>query len=106
MVSMYVHMYVQDLKLSAEEQSKVFMEKAGDDRFRMMLLFLAGITGLQDTQVCASRSRSSHTINYNNYVRMRKIWSKSEVDCLRKDLNNNMTLDVVYIGIGVGSIPA
>ena len=37
--------------LSAEEQSKLFMEKAGDDRFRMMLLFLAGITGLQDTQV-------------------------------------------------------
>ena len=37
--------------LSAEEQSELFMEKAGDDRFRMMLLFLAGITGLQDTQV-------------------------------------------------------
>ena len=37
--------------LSAEEQSKLFIEKAGDDRFRMMLLFLAGITGLQDTQV-------------------------------------------------------
>ena len=37
--------------LSAEEQSKLFIEKAGDDRFRMMLLFLAGITGLQDTRV-------------------------------------------------------
>ena len=37
--------------LSAEEQSKLFMEKTGDDRFRMMLLFLAGITGLHDTQV-------------------------------------------------------
>ena len=37
--------------LSAEEQSKLFMEKTRDDRFRMMLLFLAGITGLQDTQV-------------------------------------------------------
>ena len=37
--------------LSAEEQSELFIEKAGDDRFRMMLLFLAGITGLQDTQV-------------------------------------------------------
>ena len=37
--------------LSVEEQSKLFMEKTGDDRFRMMLLFLAGITGLQDTQV-------------------------------------------------------
>ena len=36
---------------SAEEQSKLFIEKAGDHRFRMMLLFLAGITGLQDTQV-------------------------------------------------------
>ena len=36
---------------SEEEQSKLFIEKAGDDRFRMMLLFLAGITGLQDTQV-------------------------------------------------------
>ena len=36
---------------SAEEQSKLFIEKAADDRFRMMLLFLAGITGLQDTQV-------------------------------------------------------
>ena len=37
--------------LSVKEQGKLFMEKAGDDRFRMMLLFLAGITGLQDTQV-------------------------------------------------------
>ena len=37
--------------LSAEEQSKLFIEKAGDHRLRMMLLFLAGITGLQDTQV-------------------------------------------------------
>ena len=37
--------------LSAEEQSKLFVEKTGDDRFRMMLLFLAGITGLQDIQV-------------------------------------------------------
>ena len=37
--------------LSVEEQSKLFIEKAVDDRFRMMLLFLAGITGLQDTQV-------------------------------------------------------
>ena len=37
--------------LSAEEQSKLFIEKAGDHRFRMMLLFLAGITGLQDTKV-------------------------------------------------------
>ena len=37
--------------LSAEEQSKLFVEKTGDDRFRMMLLFLAGVTGLQDTQV-------------------------------------------------------
>ena len=36
---------------SAEEQSKLFIEKAGDNRFRMMLLFLSGITGLQDTQV-------------------------------------------------------
>ena len=36
---------------SAEEQSKLFIQKAGDHRFRMMLLFLAGITGLQDTQV-------------------------------------------------------
>ena len=37
--------------LSVEEQSELFMEKAGDDRFRMMLLFLAGITGLHDTHV-------------------------------------------------------
>ena len=37
--------------LSVEEQSKLFVEKTGDDRFRMMLLFLAGITGLHDTQV-------------------------------------------------------
>ena len=39
------------IALSAEEQRKLFMEKTRDDRFRMMLLFLAGITGLQDTQV-------------------------------------------------------
>ena len=38
-------------KLSAEEQSKLFQEKLNDDRFRMMLLFLAGITKLQDEQV-------------------------------------------------------
>ena len=37
--------------LSTENQSKLFIEKAGDDRFRIMLLFLAGITGLQDPQV-------------------------------------------------------
>ena len=37
--------------LSAEELSKLFIEKMGDDRFRMMLLFLSGITGLHDTQV-------------------------------------------------------
>ena len=37
--------------LSAEEQSELLIEKAGDDRFRMMLLFLAGTTGLQDAQV-------------------------------------------------------
>ena len=36
--------------LSAEEQSKLFIEKAGDHRFRMMLLFLAGITGLHDME--------------------------------------------------------
>ena len=55
----FTHLTVQDflaawyaaIALSVEEQSKLFMEKAGDDRFRMMLLFLAGITGLQDTQV-------------------------------------------------------
>ena len=39
------------IALSVEEQSQLFMKKAGNDRFRMMLLFLAGITGLQDTQV-------------------------------------------------------
>ena len=55
----FTHLTVQEflaawyaaIVLSAEEQSKLFIEKAGDDRFRMMLLFLAGITGLQDTQV-------------------------------------------------------
>ena len=35
--------------ISAEEQSKLFLEKAGDNS--KMLLFLAGITGLQDTQI-------------------------------------------------------
>ena len=38
-------------KLSAKEQSKLFQEKLNDQRFRMMLLFLAGITKLQDEQV-------------------------------------------------------
>ena len=55
----FTHLTVQEflaawyaaIALSAEEQSKLFVEKAGDDRFRMMLLLLAGITGLQDTQV-------------------------------------------------------
>ena len=37
--------------LSAEELSKLFIQKMSDDRFRMMLLFLSGITGLQKTQV-------------------------------------------------------
>ena len=45
--------------LSVEEQSKLFMEKSRDDRFRMMLLFLAGITGLQDTQVYQQIMRNS-----------------------------------------------
>ena len=45
--------------LSAEEQSKLFVEKTGDDRFRMMLLFLAGITGLHDTQVYQQIMRNS-----------------------------------------------
>ena len=52
----FTHLTVQEflaawytaIVLSVEEQSKLFIEKAGDDRFRMMLLFLAGITGLQD----------------------------------------------------------
>ena len=55
----FIHLTVQEflaawyaaIVLSAEEQSKLFMEKTHDDRFRMMLLFLGGITGLQDTQV-------------------------------------------------------
>ena len=55
----FTHLTVQEflaawyaaIVLSAEEQGKLFIEKACDDRFRMMLLFLAGITGLQDTQV-------------------------------------------------------
>ena len=55
----FTHLTVQEflaawyaaIVLSVEEQSKLFIEKAGDHRFRMMLLFLAGITGLQDTQV-------------------------------------------------------
>ena len=45
--------------LSAEEQSKLFVEKTRDDRFRMVLLFLAGITGLQDTQVYQQIMRNS-----------------------------------------------
>ena len=45
--------------LSVKKQSKLFMEKTGDDRFRMMLLFLAGITGLQDTQVYQQISHNS-----------------------------------------------
>ena len=55
----FTHLTVQEflaawhaaIVLSAEEQSKLFIEKANDDRFRMMLLFLAGITGMQDKQV-------------------------------------------------------
>ena len=45
--------------LSIEEKSKLFKEKTRDDRFRMMLLFLAGITGLQDTQVYQQIMRNS-----------------------------------------------
>ena len=37
--------------LSVEEQSKLFIEKSGENRFRMMLLFLAGTTEMQDTQM-------------------------------------------------------
>ena len=55
----FTHLTVQEflaawyaaIVLSAKEQSKLFIEKAGVYRFRMMLLFLAGITGMQDTQV-------------------------------------------------------
>ena len=47
------------IALSAEEQSKLFVEKTRDDRFRMIFLFLAGITGLQDTQVYQQIMRNS-----------------------------------------------
>ena len=46
--------------LSAEEQSKLFMEKTGDDRFRMMLLFLQDCR----THKCTSRSCSIHNNSY------------------------------------------
>ena len=52
----FTHLTVQEFLAAwyadiVKKQGKVFLEKAGVDRFRMMLLFLAGITGLQDTQV-------------------------------------------------------
>ena len=54
----FIHLTVQEYlaawhahtKLSAEEQSKLFQEKLNDQRFRMMLLFLAGIKSPQDNQ--------------------------------------------------------
>ena len=50
-VQEYLAAWYAHTKLSAEEQSKLFQEKLNDQRFRMMLLFLAGITKLQDEQV-------------------------------------------------------
>ena len=55
----FTHLTVQEFlaawfaanKLSAEEQSKLFQEKWIKRRFKMMLLFLAGITRLQDEKV-------------------------------------------------------
>ena len=55
----FTHLTVQEFlaawfaanKLSAEEQSKLFQEKWIKQRFKMMLLFLAGITELQDKEV-------------------------------------------------------
>ena len=55
----FTHLTVQEFlaawfaanKLSAEEQSKLFQEKWMKQRFKMMLLFLAGITELQDKEV-------------------------------------------------------
>ena len=55
----FTHLTVQEFlaawfaanKLSAEEQSKLFKEKWIKQRFKMMLLFLAGITELEDKKV-------------------------------------------------------
>ena len=55
----FTHLTVQEFlaawcvanKLSPEEQSKLFQEKWIKQRFKMMLLFLAGITRLQDEAV-------------------------------------------------------
>ena len=55
----FTHLTVQEFlaawfastKLSVEEQRRLFQEKLEDDRFKMMFLFLAGITGLKDEEV-------------------------------------------------------
>ena len=55
----FTHLTVQEFlaawyaatQLSKNDQSKLFVEMSQDTRFRMMILFLSGITGLQDTQV-------------------------------------------------------
>ena len=55
----FTHLTVQEFlaalhaatELSAEEQSKLFLENLENERFRMMLLFLSGITGLKDAQL-------------------------------------------------------
>ena len=51
-------------KLSAEEQSKLFQEKLNDQRFRMMLLFIAGIKSPQSQNHIKSLSQMLfHTSN-------------------------------------------
>ena len=54
----FTHLTVQEFlaawhaatQLSVEEQNRLFQEKWDDERFRMMLLFLSGISGLKDKQ--------------------------------------------------------
>ena len=69
-----------DLVLSAEEQGKLFVEKAGDDRFIMMLLFLAGITGLQDTHVYKQiLLKSYHQLQEEELKRLQKLEKSLQV---------------------------
>ena len=77
----FTHLTVQEflaawyaaIVLSVEEQGKLFMEKSQEDRFRMMFLFLAGITGLQDTQAYQQIVDNAHKQAIDNHFKQQKL---------------------------------
>ena len=87
----FTHLTVQEylaawhahIKLSAKEQRKLFQEKLDDDRFRMMLLFVAGITRLQDKQTQRKLKPPSRMLFHTSNTYLSQLLQKQHSDHLR-----------------------